>query len=216
MRADEAARWCGRGDCGHTGLIEVIAVDGSGLLRLVKALGIQFCLNGFTDLLVLTDPLDAEPTARFRAVFQLPHTLFKAFGFECTFEAAAVQCITLAVRGGPLVVLLAKLSDGVIAVRADHALLCKECAGWVHFLPRPRIRGLDFGRNNKAGLIPLDCTLYGPSQDRGLRFRCREQRLQIRVDLCRNVFERDADYPPPDRWVVRGHKWQIVDRKNEF
>src|ERR1035441_5203442 len=57
--------------------------------------GIQFCLNVFAHLLVLTDPLDAEPTSCFRAVFQFPYALLKTLGFECPLETSAVQDVTL-------------------------------------------------------------------------------------------------------------------------
>src|ERR1035437_3856523 len=218
MRADEAARWCGRGGCGHSGVIEVIAVDGSGLLRREQALGcgIQFCLDVFAHLFVLTDPSDAEPASCFRAVYQLPHALLKAFGFECPFETSAIQDVTLPVGRGPFVVLLPEVSDGIEAARTDHAFFKEECAGWVHFLPRPFGGLLDLRRDDEPGLVPLHRAFDSPCQDRRFRFGCGEQRFEIRLDLRRLMVTRYADHSPPDRTVISLHKRQMIAGHHQF
>src|ERR1035441_1492885 len=178
--------------------------------------GIQFCLNGFTDLLVLTDPLDAEPAPCFRAVLQLSDALLEALGFECPLETSAVQDVTLSIDSRPLVVSLPKRSDGIETTWVDHAFLGQKRVTRVHFFARPCVCILDFGRHYQTGLIPPHRAFDGPRQDRRLGFRRGEQRFEVCLDLGRAMLEWDSDEPPPDRRIVRGHERQMVHRQKQF
>jgi hypothetical protein len=84
MRADEAARWCGRGDCGHTGLIEVIAVELSGGVLRPEYCRPTRCLAPWFVAVLLGCLPDQS---RLRLEFQDPQIFFVKVIGKCVFRA---------------------------------------------------------------------------------------------------------------------------------